>query len=88
MSNMMERGPIFDSPDLAEVRAKLERAKQEFYARLMGPPVPLYIREIQRARERQEIALRAKINRQKAFEHAMAQIMQLQQKGILQCSMK
>ncbi|MGL5265953.1 MAG: hypothetical protein ACRC9E_06900 [Plesiomonas shigelloides] len=79
MSNMMERGPVFDSPELAEVRAKLERTKQEFYARLMGPPVPITIREQQRARERQEVELRAKMNRQKAFDHAMAQIMKLQQ---------
>lgn len=79
MSNMMERGPIFDSPDLAEVRAKLERTKQEFYARLMGPPVPHFIRERQKVRERQEVELRAKMSRQKAFENAMAQIMRLQQ---------
>lgn len=79
MSNMMERGPVVDSPDLAEVRVLLEKRKLEFYARLMGPPVPITIREQQRARERQEIELRAKMNRQKAFDHAMAQIMKLQQ---------
>lgn len=84
MSNMMERGPIDDSPNLEETRAKLEKIKQNFYARLMGPPIPHFIREQQRERERQELELRAKINRQKAFEHAMAQIMRLQRKGTCQ----
>lgn len=30
MSNMMERGPVVDSPDLAEVRALLEKENWSF----------------------------------------------------------